>query len=102
VPRSVRLAEAPSHGMPITAYAPTSPGGVAYKALAEELLRGDQPVAPNEPVVAQAPAADETSASTVAEPGEQAASIDTPSTASADAAGPSHVGDAVHEGPVVS
>jgi chromosome partitioning protein len=41
IPRSVRLAEAPSHGLPISAYAPNSPGGLAYKALAEELLRGD-------------------------------------------------------------
>jgi chromosome partitioning protein len=42
VPRSVRLAEAPSHGLPISAYAPSSPGGLAYKALAEELLRDDK------------------------------------------------------------
>ncbi|MCS6910560.1 MAG: AAA family ATPase [Anaerolineales bacterium] len=41
IPRSVRLAEAPSHGVPISAYAPASPGGVAYKALAQELLEGD-------------------------------------------------------------
>ncbi len=41
IPRSVRLAEAPSHGMPISAYAPNSPGGVAYHALAQELLKGD-------------------------------------------------------------
>lgn len=42
IPRSVRLAEAPSHGVPITAYAPNSPGGLAYRALAEELLAGDE------------------------------------------------------------
>jgi chromosome partitioning protein len=41
IPRSVRLAEAPSHGMPILTYAPTSAGGQAYQALAEELLKGD-------------------------------------------------------------
>jgi chromosome partitioning protein len=41
VPRSIRLAEAPSHGVPISAYDPSSPGGLAYRALAEELLRGD-------------------------------------------------------------
>jgi chromosome partitioning protein len=41
IPRSVRLAEAPSHGLPISAYAPNSPGGLAYQALAQELLRGD-------------------------------------------------------------
>jgi len=42
IPRSVRLAEAPSHGLPINVYAPNSPGGLAYRAFAEELLRGDQ------------------------------------------------------------
>jgi chromosome partitioning protein len=41
IPRSVRLAEAPSHGRPILAYAPRSPGGLAYQALAEEVLKGD-------------------------------------------------------------
>ncbi len=41
IPRSVRLAEAPSHGLPISVYAPKSPGGYAYRALAEELLTGD-------------------------------------------------------------
>ncbi|MCX6071961.1 MAG: ParA family protein [Chloroflexi bacterium] len=41
IPRSVRLAEAPSHGLPISAYDPSSPGGLAYRALAEELMRGD-------------------------------------------------------------
>lgn len=45
IPRSVRLAEAPSHGLPISAYAPTSTGGQAYKALAEELLAGDRALA---------------------------------------------------------
>jgi chromosome partitioning protein len=42
VPRSVRLGEAPSYGEPILAYAPTSPGGVAYAQLADELLEGDR------------------------------------------------------------
>jgi chromosome partitioning protein len=42
IPRNVRLSEAPSHGQPINLYAPTSPGAVAYKLLAAELLRGDQ------------------------------------------------------------
>ena len=41
VPRSVRLAEAPSYGLPISAYAPTSVGAQAYEALARELLKGD-------------------------------------------------------------
>ncbi len=41
IPRSVRLAEAPSHGLPIAAYAPSSVGARAYAALARELLTGD-------------------------------------------------------------
>jgi chromosome partitioning protein len=41
IPRSVRLAEAPSYGLPILAYAPNSPGALAYAALARELLQGD-------------------------------------------------------------
>jgi chromosome partitioning protein len=38
VPRSVRLAEAPSHGLPITAYDRTSPGADAYYRVAGELV----------------------------------------------------------------
>ncbi len=38
IPRNVRLAEAPSHGKPATAYDPSSKGAQAYMALAEELL----------------------------------------------------------------
>lgn len=41
VPRSVRLAEAPSYGQPISAYAPSSGGAQAYAALAHEVLEGD-------------------------------------------------------------
>jgi chromosome partitioning protein len=41
VPRSVRLAEAPSYGLPISAYAPSSVGAQAYEALTRELLKGD-------------------------------------------------------------
>ncbi len=41
VPRSIRLAEAPSYGLPISAYAPSSVGAHAYEALAKELLKGD-------------------------------------------------------------
>jgi chromosome partitioning protein len=41
IPRSVRLAEAPSYGLPISAYAPTSVGAIAYEALAKELLKSD-------------------------------------------------------------
>jgi chromosome partitioning protein len=42
IPRSVRLGEAPSYGEPILSYAPTSPGGVAYAELADQLLAGDR------------------------------------------------------------
>lgn len=38
IPRSVRLSEAPSYGKTIIAYAPSSAGAQAYRALAEELL----------------------------------------------------------------
>jgi chromosome partitioning protein len=41
IPRSVRLAEAPSFGQPIIAYFPNSPGGEAHRALAEEVLQQD-------------------------------------------------------------
>ena len=37
VPRNVRLAEAPSHGLPVTAYDKSSRGAKAYKAMAEEI-----------------------------------------------------------------
>ena len=36
IPRNIRLAEAPSHGMPVTAYDRSSKGAVAYRAIAEE------------------------------------------------------------------
>ncbi len=41
IPRSIRLAEAPSHGLPISRYAPDSTGAVAYAALAAELRAKD-------------------------------------------------------------
>ncbi len=42
IPRNVRLAEAPSYGLPISEYAPASVGALAYEALAKELLQGDR------------------------------------------------------------
>ena len=39
IPRNVRLAEAPSHGMPVTEYAPDSTGAKAYKHLAKEMVK---------------------------------------------------------------
>jgi chromosome partitioning protein len=37
IPRSVRVAEAPSYGLPVTEHAPASRGALAYRALAKEL-----------------------------------------------------------------
>lgn len=37
IPRNVRLAEAPSHGLPVTVYDKHSRGAVAYRAMAEEM-----------------------------------------------------------------
>ena len=39
IPRNVRLAEAPSHGLPVTAYDKASKGAVAYRAMAEEIKK---------------------------------------------------------------
>jgi chromosome partitioning protein len=41
IPRSIRLAEAPSYGIPISIYAPESTAAKAYAALARELLAKD-------------------------------------------------------------
>ncbi len=38
IPRNVKLSEAPSHGLPINLYAPTSKGALAYDALALEVI----------------------------------------------------------------
>jgi len=42
VPRNVRLAEAPSYGMPAVAWDPESKGAQAYLALAQELLERER------------------------------------------------------------
>ena len=39
IPRNVRLAEAPSHGIPIVHYDPSSAGAKAYKKFAKEFLK---------------------------------------------------------------
>jgi chromosome partitioning protein len=39
IPRSVRVAEAPSYGLPVTEHSPRSRGSDAYRALARELER---------------------------------------------------------------
>ena len=38
IPRNVRLAEAPSHGLPVTVYDRLSRGAAAYRAMAEEMI----------------------------------------------------------------
>jgi chromosome partitioning protein len=42
IPRSIRLAEAPSYGKPILAYDPRSRGAESYTKLAKEILRNEQ------------------------------------------------------------
>ena len=41
IPRSVRIAEAPSYGVPISVHAPSTPAAIAYKSLADEILSQD-------------------------------------------------------------
>ena len=43
IPRNVRLAEAPSFGMPVIAFDRQSKGAIAYLALAGEILRRNEP-----------------------------------------------------------
>jgi chromosome partitioning protein len=42
IPRNVRLAEAPSHGYPITIYDPKSAGAEAYRTLADEVINREE------------------------------------------------------------
>ena len=42
IPRNVRLAEAPSHGVPVMKYDKSSKGALAYLALAGEIVRRNQ------------------------------------------------------------
>ena len=42
IPRNVRLAEAPSHGIPVTVYDRSSRGAAAYLAVAEEIRRNEE------------------------------------------------------------
>ncbi len=39
IPRNIRVAEAPSHGMSVLKYAPEAPGAEAYRKLADEMIR---------------------------------------------------------------
>ncbi|MCK5268388.1 MAG: ParA family protein, partial [Spirochaetes bacterium] len=38
IPRSVKISEAPSHGIPIDRYDPTGVGSKSYEKLAEEVI----------------------------------------------------------------
>jgi chromosome partitioning protein len=49
IPRNVRLAEAPSHGLPVVTYDPRSRGAEAYLAFAHEFLERNRPMV-EEPV----------------------------------------------------
>jgi chromosome partitioning protein len=42
IPRNVRLAEAPSHGLPVTMYDQSSRGTITYRSLASEFLRREK------------------------------------------------------------
>jgi len=39
IPRNIRLAEAPSHGLPVTAYDRSSRGAIAYREMANEIIK---------------------------------------------------------------
>jgi chromosome partitioning protein len=61
IPRSVRLAEAPSHGRPVVRYSPESRGARAYQQLAVEVVertaiagRHSAPAMPVEPAATAA------------------------------------------------
>lgn len=56
VPRSIRLAEAPSYGRPIPLYSPTSRGAQAYRELATELVARNVGAPNNHGDAADAPA----------------------------------------------
>ena len=61
IPRTTRLAEAPSHGKPVREYAPHNSGAAAYDVLAVELVRRlglDVETAPEDVVVHQPGAVD--------------------------------------------
>jgi chromosome partitioning protein len=48
IPRNIRLAEAPSHGKPVSLYDPKSRGSEAYRELALELLSRNNMASPEE------------------------------------------------------
>lgn len=46
IPRNIRLAEAPSHGLPVSVYDPRSRGAEAYRDLTLEVLKRNEIVSP--------------------------------------------------------
>jgi hypothetical protein len=56
IPRNVRLAEAPSFGVPAMLHDKDSRGALAYLALAGEMVRRDDPDAVQEPAVVESTA----------------------------------------------
>ena len=42
IPRNIRLAEAPSYGMPINQYDPKSSGAESYRLLADEVIEKEE------------------------------------------------------------
>lgn len=48
IPRSVALAEAPRYGKTVLKHAPSSPGALAYRQLADEFLRREEGTPPQE------------------------------------------------------
>jgi chromosome partitioning protein len=85
IPRSVRLSEAPSYGMPIALYRPGSRGGIAYETLAAELRGRD-----GRPASTAARPSWETSAGQ--DRGPTAGSLEPPTLAAATAAGAQRFG----------
>jgi chromosome partitioning protein len=51
IPRSIRLAEAPSYGQSIVEYDPASRGGIAYQAFAEEVVERLRLPVPSRPEI---------------------------------------------------
>ena len=49
IPRNVRVAEAPSHGLPVMLYDKSSRGAISYMALASEMTRRHIPTTSNAP-----------------------------------------------------